>query len=129
MDYAAPLVAQCSSVRNACVPSWPSSQLHISCLLQHATILKACAAFTQVLRDRPMEALLVYFTVSAMHIYSIAQRTKAGSAERALACSPVLLINLFVPFLVDRHIEPCLYITAVFCHRLAGQLQGATLHA
>ena len=68
----------------------------------------------QVLRNRPLEALLAYFTVSAMHLYSLAPRTMAGSAERALACMPVLLINLFMPFLVDRHSEPCLFIVAVF---------------
>jgi hypothetical protein len=67
-----------------------------------------------MLQDRKVEILLGTYTLAALHVYNLGQRTKAGSAERALACMPVFLCNLFVPFLFDRHKEPCLFLIMVF---------------
>ena len=67
-----------------------------------------------MLQDRKGEVLLAYYTLSALHLYTVARRTKAGSAERALACAPMLLLNFCVPFLFDRHTEPCLLLVIVF---------------
>ena len=61
-----------------------------------------------------MEILLGYYTLAALHVYHLGRRTKAGSVERALACMPILPCNLFVPFLFDRHEEPCLFLIMVF---------------
>lgn len=61
-----------------------------------------------------LEILLFYCILGGSYLYYVASFIKPGTIQRMLASGPILLGNIFVPFIFDPVHEVCTAMSVVF---------------
>ena len=58
--------------------------------------------------------VVAYCTVTALYLHNVAKRWPPGCLQCTMACLPVLLANLLVPWLFDRSAELIFFVCTCF---------------